>query len=661
MDTVTSRTDDAGAGFELEVAWTPGEPHLSRSRLKKLMAKHNMATYDEFLERSVMDPDWFWTALDEDLELAWMRRFSKVLDTSDGVQWPHWFVDGQFNYVENCVDRHALGELADELAIIWVGDDGGEAGLSYRDLYEAVNRFAAGLLELGVDKGDRIGLFMPMLPETAIALFACGRIGALAIPAFSGYGPEAVASRLRDAEARILICADGFYRRGRTIRMKEIADQAVRQSPSVDHVIVVKRTGGDIPWRSDRDVWWHELEAGRPNDMDPVETDANDPCMIIYTSGTTGRPKGALHVHAGFPLKAAQDMALLFDVQTGDRLFWLTDIGWMMGPWAIMGTTMLGGTVVLFEGVPDYPSADRLWEIVASYGVTHLGIAPTVVRALMAHGDELPQQHDLSSLLVLGASGEPWNLGPWRWYFDVIGQGRLPIINYSGGTETSGGILGCNTILPMKPMSFTTAVPGMDAAVFNDAGDSVRDAVGELVLRRPWVGMTHGFWRDNDRYLETYWSRWQGVWAHGDWAIHHSGDDGAWFILGRSDDTLKIAGKRLGPSEVETAACSHPAVLEAAAIGVPDELKGEVVHIFVVVRLDRTETDDIRSEIREVVGKHLGKALAPSKVLFVSDLPKTRNAKIMRRVIRAKHLGVDLGDISSLENPAAVEEIGRAR
>ena len=650
--------EPAGAG---EVAWRPGPRHLSRSRLLKLMTAHGIGDYLAFYRRSVEDPEWFWGAVERDLDLKWSKPYSRVLDLSDGPEWPHWFVGGKFNYVQNCVDRHALGDLADELAIIWVGEDGDERWITYRELYERVNRFASGLLELGVDKGDRVGLFMPMIPETAIALFACGKIGAVAVPAFSGYGPDAVSARLRDAEAKVLVTADGFYHRGRTIAMKDVADQAVKQSPSVDHVIVVRRVDAEIPWNHDRDVWWHELEAGRPTELEPLETGVDDPAMIIYTSGTTGRPKGALHVHAGFPVKAAQDMAHLFDVQAGDRLFWLTDIGWMMGPWAIMGTTMLGGTVVLFEGVPDFPAPDRLWEIVANHGVTHLGIAPTVVRLLMSHGDDLVEQHDLSSLLVLGSAGEPWNLRPWQWYFDIVGKGKLPVVNYSGGTETSGGILGCTTILPIKPTSFATAVPGMDAAVFDDDGHPLSDAVGELVVRRPFVGMTHGFWRDNDRYLETYWSRWKGIWAHGDWAKHESGESGAWYILGRSDDTLKVAGKRLGPSEVETAAIAHQAVLEAAAVGVPDELKGEVVHVFVVLRQGRDPNETIREEVRTTIGKHLGRALMPDRVLFVSDLPKTRNAKVMRRVIRAKHLGQPLGDISSLENPSAVEEIARAR
>lgn len=645
---------------EAQIIWRPNDRHVKRSRLIKLMARHRIDSYEEFYKRSIDDPEWFWSAVADDFDLQWIRPYDRVLDLSDGPEWPHWYVGGRFNYVQNCVDRHALGEQANQPAIIWVGENGDERLLTYRDLYERVNRFALGLLELGVGRGDRIAIFMPMIPETAVALFACGKIGAVAIPTFSGYGAQAVATRLQDAAAKLIITADGFPRRGRTIRMKETADEAVKSSPSIEHVVVVRRMDNEVPWRAGRDVWWDDLVADKPTVLEPLDTSADDPAMIIYTSGTTGRAKGAIHVHAGFPIKAAQDMAHCFDVQAGDRLFWLTDIGWMMGPWAVMGTTMLGGTAILFEGTPDYPQPDRLWEIAARHGVTHLGIAPTVIRSLMSSGDEWVEKHDLSRLLVLGGSGEPWNLGPWLWYFNTVGKGRLPIINYSGGTETSGGILGCNTILPLKPMSFSTAVPGMDAAVFDDAGKPIADSVGELVVRKPWVGMTHGFWKDNVRYIETYWSRWKDTWAHGDWARFESGS-GSWYILGRSDDTLKVAGKRLGPAEVETAACAHAAVAEAAAIGVPDDVKGEAVHVFVVLGADRNPSEEVRQEIRATVGDHLGKALMPDKVLFVADLPKTRNAKVMRRVIRARHLGHDLGDVSSLENPRAVEAIGRAR
>lgn len=642
-----------------DIRWEPTEEYLSQSRVLALMRKHGIGSYEEFYRRSVTDIAWFWdTVVRDELQLEWFRPYDEVLDLSDGPAWPRWFAGGSINYVVNAVDRHAHRDAA-RTAIAWEGEEGDTRSLSYGELLDVVARVATGLKQLGVGKGDRVGIFMPMVPETAIATLACSRIGAIYIPIFSGYGPEAVASRLQDAEAKVLITADGFYRRGKTVHMKETADAAAALSPSVEKVLVYQRIARDVPWDSSRDVWWHDLLRDATEHAPAEVTSADDPFMIIYTSGTTGRPKGALHVHAGFPLKAAQDMAHCFDVHDSDTLFWFTDIGWMMGPWAIMGTLILGGTLFLYDGTPDYPEPDRMWQIVARHRVTVLGIAPTVIRALMPLGTSWVEGHDLSTLRILGGSGEPWNPGPWAWFFSQVGGSRCPIINYSGGTETSGGILGCNTILPLRPTSFSTPVPGMAADVFDDSGASVIGQVGELVVKQPWVGMTHGFWRDRERYEETYWSRFPGIWTHGDWALHDP--DGYWYILGRSDDTLKVAGKRVGPAEVESAAVSHPAVREAAAIGVPHELKGESVTVFVILKDEHEPTDALREEIRQAVGQQLGKALLPGEVRYCTDLPRTRNAKILRRVIRARYLGKeDLGDLTSLENPAAIDAIGQS-
>jgi acetyl-CoA synthetase len=643
-----------------EIAWEPIEEYLARSRLRRLMRLHGIERYQDFYARSIEDIEWFWEAVvRDDLALEWTEPYTRILDLADGPAWPHWFVDGRLNYVLNAVDRHVRLGKGNRAAIVWEGEEGKTATMSYRELQEAVSRFAGGLRAIGVGKGDRVGIYMPMVPETAIATLACSRIGAIYIPTFSGYGPEAVAVRLQDADARLLITADAFYRRGRVVPMKETADAAVAMSPSVERLIVFPRVGGDAPWTAGRDLRWDEVLAAGSAEDPAEDTAADDPFMIIYTSGTTGRPKGAFHSHTGFPIKAAQDMSHCFDVQADDTLFWLTDIGWMMGPWAIMGTLILGGTLFLYDGTPDYPAPDRIWKMVERHRISGLGISPTVIRALMPLGDEWPAKHDLASLRILGGSGEPWNPGPWRWYFEKVGGSRCPIINYSGGTETSGGILGCTTLLPQKPVAFSTPVPGMAADVVDEQGQPVRGEVGELVVRKPWVGITHGFWRDNARYEETYWSRFPGVWTHGDWALVD--DDGFWYIRGRSDDTLKVAGKRIGPAEVESAAVSHPAVREAAAIGVPHEIKGEVVAVFVVLRPDYGESDELRAEVRQVVGRHLGKALLPEQVLFVDDLPKTRNAKVMRRVIRATYLHTPIGDLSSLENPAAIEAIAAAR
>jgi acetyl-CoA synthetase len=638
-----------------EVVWTPTEEYIARSRLKHFYESLGLERLDALQEWAAADIGRYWDAVVRDLGLDWSRPYSAPVDLSGGVAWPEWFVDGGFNYVGNALDRHAEGEDAGKIAVIWEGDDGEIRRWTFAELAAETNRLANALKELGIGKGDCVGIFLPMIPETVAATLACGKIGAVYTPMFSGYGEDAVGSRLRDSDAKLLITADGFSRRGSVVPMKQVADGAVAGAPSVEHVLVYKRTGAEIGWTEGRDIWWHDL-VGRQSPECPTEpTAANDPYMIIYTSGTTGRPKGAVHVHAGFPIKAAHDLAYIFDLGKDDTLFWLTDLGWMMGPWAIGGGLMLGATLVLFEGTPDYPNPDRMWRIVERHKVTIFGVAPTAIRSLMSKGTDWVRNCDLSSLRILGSTGETWNPVPWRWYFDEVGGGRCPVINYSGGTETGGGIVGCTTLRPQKPCAFTGAVPGMIADVTDDAGNPVRGAVGELVVRKPWVGMTRGFWRDPERYLDTYWSRIPDVWVHGDWA--EIDDDGFWFIRGRSDDTLKVAGKRVGPAEVESAAVAHGAVQEAAAVGVPHEVKGEAVVVFAVLRPNIEPTDELATEVRYAIGKQLGSALRPDKLFFVRELPKTRNAKIMRRVIRAAYLGLPAGDTTALENPKAVEEI----
>jgi acetyl-CoA synthetase len=509
-----------------------------------------------------------------------------------------------------------------------------------------------------VKHGDRVAVFLPLTVECAVAVLAIGAIGAVFMPIFSGYGAEAIAGRLRDAEAKVLICADGFYRRGQVVPMKETADLAADGAPSVDAVVVVDRVGRAYPRRG-RDVPWSDVtHAGAV--LDIADTSAEDRFMVIYTSGTTGKPKGAQHVHGGFPIKAAQDLAHCFDLQERDVILWSTDIGWMMGPWLIAGGLMLGATIVLYDGTPDFPDASRMWSLVERHKVTHLGISPTAIRGLMRSGEDPVRAKDRSSLFVLGSTGEPWNPDPWWWYFRNVGESRCPIVNYSGGTEISGGIVGCTTWTPIQPSSFIGPCPGMAADVVDEKGGSVRGAVGELVVRKPWPGMTRGFWRDPEtpegRYFQTYWSRLPNTWVHGDWA--RIDDEGYWYIEGRSDDTLKIAGKRVGPAEVESAAVAHPAVSEAAAIGVPHEIKGEAIVVFVIPRPLHAPTPELARAIQDKIAEILGKPLRPEAVRFVTQLPKTRNAKILRRVIRGAYLGKqDLGDLSSLENPAAVDEL----
>jgi len=643
--------------------WHPTPDYVQRSRLLRFMQRHRIADYPALYDRSIGEMEWFWKAALEEMGIEWASPYTRVLDLSKGIQWPQWFVGGRLNLVHNCVDKYRTGPRAAHLAIRWEGEDGTQRSLTYRQLHTEVCRAAAILGRLGVRRGDRVAVFLPMLPEVAIITLACSKLGATYTPIFSGFGAEAVAARVQDCEATLLVTADGFTRRGGLVKMKQVADEAAARCPTIKHLLVVRRTGCSVSWKAGRDVWWHDAMPGEgEGPATEVRTEvmaADEPFMIIYTSGTTGRPKGTVHVHSGFPIKAAQDLAFHFDLQSDDTLFWFTDMGWMMGPWEIMGALTLGATCLLYEGVPDWPHPGRLWEVVARHRVTILGLSPTAVRALMRHGDAPVHQHDLSSLRVLGSTGEPWTPDAYLWYFQHVGQGRCPIINYSGGTEVSGGIVGGTVLQPCKPCAFTGPCLGMAAEIFDADGKPVRGKVGELVVTKPWPGMTHGFWRDPQRYLETYWSRWPQVWVHGDWAA--TDGDGFWYILGRSDDTIKVAGKRLGPAEVEAILTGHPAVSEAAAIGVPHPVKGEALVCFVVLRHGWTPSEALSSELAGRVGEQLGKPLRPAAVHVVPELPKTRNAKILRRVIRAAFVGQDPGDLSSLENPQAVVAIKQLR
>ena len=639
------------------VAWRPSAEYIDRSRLAAFIGRHGLRDYADLLTRSTADPEWFWRAVLDDLSIEFYEPYTKVVDTSRGLPWTRWCVGGRMNIVHNCLDKWMGTPVADRVAFRWEGEEAGTRQMTYGELWQAVSQCAAGLQALGVRKGDRVALFTPMCPELIVAFFAVIRLGGLVLPLFSGYGADAVATRLKDAEAAFVVTADGFWRRGQQVRMKPVADDAVAATPSVRRVVVVPRLGIDVAMHT-RDTWFADIMQPRaecPNEA----TDAEDPLMLIYTSGTTGRPKGAVHTHCGFPIKAAQDMAHCFDVHAGETMYWVSDIGWMMGPWEIFGMTLLGGTFVMYDGALDYPGPDRLWSLVERHGVNILGVSPTLVRSLMRHGEEPVRRHDLSSLRILGSTGEPWNPDPWRWLFDVAGDSRLPIINYSGGTEVSGGLVAGNVLTPLKPAAFAGPPPGIAADVVDDQGRPVRNEVGELVVRAPWIGMTRGFWKDDQRYEDTYWSRFPDVWVHGDWA--EIDEDGLWYILGRSDDTIKIAGKRVGPAEVESVLVEHPAVIEAAAIGVPDELKGQALVCFCVLRSGDAAGPDLAADLKALVASRLGKPLRPEQIEFVADLPKTRNAKVMRRVIRAAYLGQPPGDLSSLENPQAVAEIERRR
>jgi acetyl-CoA synthetase len=643
-----------------DLIWRPAPALLANARITRFIQRCGLPDLDALQARATADPAWFWEQVVADIGIDWYQPPQATLDLSGGTAWARWFRGARTNLAHDCVDKHVATHRRNKLAIVYEGEDGRIRKWTYRDLWVESNRLAHGLRALGVGKGDRVGIFLPLIPEAVAAIMAVAKIGAIFTPVFSGFAPSAAGSRLADAGAKVLITADGFTRRGKPVNMKAAADEAVALAPSIHRVLVVRRSGIDVAWTEERDLWYHDLLAEQPRTFETERMDPEDPFMIIYTSGTTGKPKGAVHVHCGFPLKAAQDMSHCFDVGEQDVVMWFSDLGWMMGPWLIFGTLLLGSTMFLYDGAPDFPQPDRIWQMVETHGITHLGLSPTVIRALAPYGEHWPVRHDLSSLRILGGTGEPWNPEPYLWFFRNVGGGRCPIINYSGGTETSGGILGCVPTRPLKVCSFNTVVPGMGAAVLDEQGrPSPVGVVGELALTTPWVGMTRGFWQAPDRYTEAYWSRFPGVWVHGDWASVDA--DGFWYIHGRSDDTIKIAGKRVGPAEFESALVAHTAVAEAAAISIPHEVKGEAVVCFAVLKPGVTGSPALAQELKERVAADLGKPLAPEEVKFVTALPKTRNAKIMRRVIKAAFLGKEAGDLSTLENPDAVQEIVAAR
>ena len=641
--------------------WRPDAAALEESNVARFMAAHDVLSFDELLTRSINDPEWFWDAVVAFLGIRFTTPYERVIDTSRGPEWATWFVGGTLNVAETCLDQHADDPTrSGDAAIVWSGEGGETRELSWEGLRALTDGIAAGLASRGVGPGDAVGLYMPMVPETVAALLAVAKLGARFLPIFSGYAAEAVAVRLADGDAVALVTADGFTRRGREIAMKEIADEAVAALSTLHTVVVVPRLGrSDVPMKPGRDLTLAELVSGQGARFDALAVPSEHPLFLAYTSGTTGRPKGAVHVHGGFLVKVAEEMAFQMDLRRGERLFWLTDIGWIMGPWEIIGTLALGATLVCYDGAPDVPGPDRLWDLVERHRVAVLGVSPTLVRALMAHGDEPVAAHDLSSLRVLGSTGEPWNEGPWRWFFERVGARRCPVINISGGTEVGACFLSPHVVQPISPCSLGGPSLGMAVDVFDDAGRPVRGAVGELVCTKPWPGMTRGLWRDPQRYLDTYWSRWPGVWWHGDFASISA--DGQWFLHGRSDDTINVAGKRVGPAEVETVFVSHPDVLEAAVVGVPDEVKGEVLLGFVVLRPGREPSEPLRDDLVELVVRRLGGSFRPAAVRFTTALPKTRSAKVLRRAIRATVTGDAPGDLSGLEDRSALDAIATAR
>lgn len=634
------------------------------SQLARFLAMHGFDDYQALCSRADAEPEWFWRAVMDFHGLHFHRPFERLLDQSQGPEWARWCIGGTTNLAFNCLDRTIAGGRGAHAAIEWMGEDGEQRVLSYEELRSQVRRAAAGFEARGYHEGDVIGMYLPMIPETVAVYLAVVSIGAIALPMFSGFGAQAVADRLRDAGARAVVTADCTWRRGKRIAMLPVIEEAAREVPSLRDVVVVQRdpgaplddgrvSHGDALLRR---ISWDALLDGAAEKA-PAELPAETTAMIVYTSGTTGRPKGTVHTHCGFMTKVALDFGLILDLRPSDRLLWMSDMGWLTGPILAVAVPLLGATLVLAEGVPDFPEPGRLWKLVQDRRITFLGVAPTMIRSFMQQQPQTVSQYALSTLRVTAATGEPWTPEAWTWFREHVGRSRVPLLNYSGGTEIGGGILAGTVLHPeLPPGAFAGPIPGMGACVMDEAGEPAgAGQVGELVLKKPSIGLTRSFWHDPQRYLESYWTKIPGVWVHGDFASIDS--QGHWYIHGRSDDTIKIAGKRTGPAEVEAALLGTGKVAEAAAVGLPDAIKGAaVVCVCVPARGVRADPALIQ-ELRDAVVASLGSSFRPKAVLFAGDLPKTRTLKIMRRLVRSVLLQESTGDLSGLVNPESLEEL----
>jgi len=615
--------------------------------------------YVEMHQRSLEDPNGFWA--EQARKLDWYKTWDRVLDWNP--PYARWFVGGRLNACYQCVDRHVKTWRRSKVAIYWEGENGETRVLSYSTLFRDVNRYASALKQIGVKKGDRIALYLPMIPELPIFMLACARIGAVHTVIFSGFGARAMCDRIADTQAKVIITADGGYRRGKITPLKELADEAATTCSSVEKIIVVKRTGQPVPMKEGRDFWLSTLLDKAEVLVKPEAVESTHPLYILYTSGTTGKPKGVVHSTGGYLVFNHSAYEWVFDIKE-ESVYWCTaDVGWVTGHSSIVYAPLShGAAIVLYEGAPDYPTVDRWWDIVEKYGVSIFYTSPTAVRLFMRYGTEGPQKHDLSSLELLGSVGEPINPEVWQWYYKYIGRERCPIVDTWWQTET-GGIMISPTPgiepIPLKPGSATFPLPGIDAAVVDSEGkETAPGQTGFLIIRKPWPGLLLDVYGDPQRYKEAYWSRFPGSYYTGDFAMRD--EDGYFWLLGRADEVLKVAGHRIGTAELESAAVSHPAVAEAAVVSKPDPLKGEAIVLFVTLKKEVSPSPDLRKKIAEHLRRVIGPIATPDEVYFVESLPKTRSGKIMRRVIKAVAMGKSLGDLTTIEDETSVEEVKRA-
>lgn len=632
--------------------WHPTRDYLENSNVARLMGTLGASDANELRARSVADIGVFWGTVVQDLGIAFPTPYSRVVDTSRGIEQAEWFVDGRINIADAALGRWAR-ERPEALALVHESEDGTTTQMSYGELADQVARARGGLRARGIGKGDAVALYLPMTPAAVVAAYAVASLGAMLVPLFSGFATSAIVSRVQDAQAKAIITADGTVRRGKVHDMLTQVQAARALCPSVEFIVVVGNVDEASGASVAAELTWDELVSAEPDER-IEDTAANDVLLLAYTSGTTGRPKGAVHTHAGFLTKVASEVAYGFDISPGRMFCWITDMGWIMGPLSVFGTHACGGALLLYEGSPDLPDTNRIWQLVERHGVSTLGVSPTLIRSIKPR-DGAKVEADLSSVRILGSTGEPWDPDSYEWLARDVFAGRVPVINFSGGTEVGGSFLSPYPVEAIASCSLGGPALGMDVDVVDETAASLRGNIGELVCRQPWPAMTRGIWRDADRYLETYWSTFPGIWRHGDYAL--ADDSGNWFILGRSDDVMNVAGKRVAPAEIESVLSGDPDVAESAVVGIPHPTKGEAVWAFWIARGTVEDEAKIAARLRRAVADELGKPFAPTQVVRVEQLPKTRSAKILRRAIRAAVLESDAGDLSGAENPEAVDAI----
>jgi acetyl-CoA synthetase len=633
----------------------PSEAFVEKTNVKKWMDKRGIKSYDELLEKA-RDLEWFWGEVSKDV-VEWGTPYDKVLEWKE--PYAKWFVGAQYNIVNDALDKHMKTYRKNKVALIFEGELGDVKKLTYRDLYVQVNRLANTLKVLGIKKGDRVGIYLPMIPELPISMLACAKIGAIHSVVFSGFSAGGLQQRISDAGAKVLITCDSFYRRGKTITLKNQADEALKEIPSVENVIVFKRTGEEIPWMDERDHWWHALFDTQSSECETEELDANDILYLLYTSGTTGKPKGVISAHGGYAVGVATTLKWVFDIKDEDIYWCAADIGWVTGhSYIVYAPLILGATSLMYEGAPDYPKPDRWWSLIEKYGVTILYTSPTAIRMHMRFGEKWASAHNLNSLRLLGSVGEAINPEAWMWYYKHIGRESCQIMDTWWQTETGSFVISPLPITPLKPGSATKPLPGFSADIYDELGNPVLKGGGDLYLLKPWPAMLRGLYKAPERYENTYWSKLPHRYLTGDKA--RKDEDGYFWIQGRADDILKVAGHRIGNYEIESALVSHENVAEAVVIGKPHEIKGESIVAFVVLKAETKPSEDLRKELREHVAQEMGKIARPDELWFVKDVPKTRSGKIMRRVVRARVLDKPLGDLSTLGNPEAVDEVAYA-